>query len=330
MKRSHDEIAASLNQFSLQFNIRGAAIRKTGRSTVMRWNVDPGGNTILAHHIYTYLVTQIETTTLSCYDILYYDSSLHGWAELARNDVLSIKVLKYNHNALPILDILLDDTRQLPSTPTTATPAATTAATTTATPAATPAATTNVPNSGQFAIGMWHSKTAYNLVSLRRSATQLGARFVFSIADRMRNKQPLLEAFPGDQTAIPVQEYSSLLDFSLDTIKDEYEWVCIEMGGVPLSSFVHPKKALYILGSEDCGVSAMLKGACKHVICLDAKRSKSFNVAVAGTMVMYDRYVKSLSGGNGSGAGRSVGSIRSSSSSSSSSSSNVSVVPNDD
>ena len=135
MKRSHDEIASSLDQFSLQFNIRGAAIRKTGRSTVMHWNVDLG-NTIQATHIYTYLLTQIETTTLSCYDILYYDSSLHGWAELTRNDVLSANVLKYNHSALPILDILLDDTRQLPSTVTTNT------------------ATTNVPNSGQFAIGM--------------------------------------------------------------------------------------------------------------------------------------------------------------------------------
>jgi tRNA G18 (ribose-2'-O)-methylase SpoU len=108
----------------------------------------------------------------------------------------------------------------------------------------------------------------------------------------MRNKAPLNQVIVGK--TIPVKEYKTLLDFSMDTVKDDYEWVCIEMGGTPLDEFVHPPRALYILGSEDNGVSSMLRSACKHVIELPAVRSESFNVAVAGTMVMYDRYVKSI------------------------------------
>jgi tRNA(Leu) C34 or U34 (ribose-2'-O)-methylase TrmL len=279
MKRSQDEISSTSKSkfFSLQFNIRGAAIRKTGQFTEIELDSD---ESIDSNKIYAFLSTKILPSTLSCYEILYYDCNRHGWEVLKRDVQLSTNVLKNscNNNSSPILDVLLDDVRQLPTV------------------------LENSDGDSKFAIGVWHGKTAYNLVSLRRSASQLGASFVFSIADRMKNKKPLKETFPGENTAIPIYEYSSLLHFSLDTIKDEYEWVCIEMGGKPLSSFVHPKRALYILGSEDNGISTMLKGACKHVICLDAKRSQSFNVAVAGSMVMYDRYVKSLDGGSGSGS----------------------------
>lgn len=30
-------------------------------------------------------------------------------------------------------------------------------------------------------------------------------------------------------------------------------WVVVEMGGTPLEEFVHPRNAIYVLGSEDHG-----------------------------------------------------------------------------
>ncbi len=30
-------------------------------------------------------------------------------------------------------------------------------------------------------------------------------------------------------------------------------WVVVEMGGTPLEAFVHPRNAIYVLGSEDHG-----------------------------------------------------------------------------
>mgnify|MGYP001168151943 CR=1 FL=1 len=264
----------SPTEISVQFDVRGASIRKTGIATILQLTDD----SIDTDKLYTILQATVASNILSKYQILYYNCSLHGWETLQPNAMLSTDVLKYN-NETPILDLLLEDVRQLPDLDLIEDVHNNT----------TPALLT--PN---FAIGMWHSKTAYNLISLQRSATQLGAQFVFSISDRMKNKEPLKQRVQGE--TIPIHEYKTLLDFSMDTISNEYEWVCIEMGGIPLNKFVHPKKAIYILGSEDSGISSMLRSACKHVIELSSVRSASFNVAVAGTMVMYDRHVKECKG----------------------------------
>ena len=266
MKRTHSEITPS--EISVQFNVRGASIRKTGQSATLQLSND---NDISTNSVYLILTSQLKTL-LEKYHVIFYNSSLHGWEDLPRDAHLSTDVLKRSNDdpdGLPILDVLLDDPHQLPNDK---------------------ICTTSTIES--FAVGMWHSKTAYNLVSLRRSATQLGADFVFSIANRMKNKKPLDAKFSN--YVVPVKEYKTVLDFSLDTICGEYEWVCVEMGGIPLEDFVHPTKALYILGSEDNGISSMLRSACKHVVALSSVRSESYNVAVAGTMIMYDRHVKSL------------------------------------
>jgi tRNA(Leu) C34 or U34 (ribose-2'-O)-methylase TrmL len=275
MKRSHSQITPS--EISVQFNVRGASIRKTGQLGTLKLSND---NEISTDSVYLVLTSKISSELLEKYHVIFYNNSLHGWEDLTLDAHLSTDVLKRSKEdpgALPILDVLLDDPRQLPDENCTTSSAV---------------ATTSVTNS--FAVGMWHSKTAYNLVSLRRSATQLGADFVFSIADRMKNKKPLDETFRDH--VLLVKEYKTVLDFSLDTICGEYEWVCVEMGGIPLEDFVHPAKALYILGSEDNGISSMLRSACKHVVALSSVRSESYNVAVAGTMIMYDRHVKSLVG----------------------------------
>jgi tRNA G18 (ribose-2'-O)-methylase SpoU len=69
-------------------------------------------------------------------------------------------------------------------------------------------------------------------------------------------------------------------------------WVAVEMGGTPLSDFVHPRNAIYILGSEDHGVPRSVLRACREVVSLDSELYGSYNVAVAGSIVMYDRMVK--------------------------------------
>ena len=43
-------------------------------------------------------------------------------------------------------------------------------------------------------------------------------------------------------------------------------WVVIEMGGTPLIDFVHPRNAIYILGSEDHGVPKSVVRACREVV----------------------------------------------------------------
>jgi tRNA G18 (ribose-2'-O)-methylase SpoU len=64
------------------------------------------------------------------------------------------------------------------------------------------------------------------------------------------------------------------------------------MGGVPLEDFEHPDRAVYVLGSEDTGLPESVVRACALHVSLPSVRSPSFNVAVAGSILMYDRYAK--------------------------------------
>lgn len=77
-------------------------------------------------------------------------------------------------------------------------------------------------------------------------------------------------------------------------------WVAIEMGGTPLQDFVHPPRAVYVLGSEDNGLNRPIVEACQCHVALPkwTGRSSSYNVAMAGTLVMYDRMLKQLGAGH--------------------------------
>ena len=65
------------------------------------------------------------------------------------------------------------------------------------------------------------------------------------------------------------------------------------MGGeASLEEFEHPERAVYLLGAEDTGLpESVVRAAHRHVT-LPCERYESFNVAVAGAMVMYDRLAK--------------------------------------
>mmetsp|Transcript_14365 Transcript_14365/g.46145 ORF Transcript_14365/g.46145 Transcript_14365/m.46145 type:complete len:86 (+) Transcript_14365:351-608(+) len=64
------------------------------------------------------------------------------------------------------------------------------------------------------------------------------------------------------------------------------------MGGVPLHEFEHPERAVYVLGSEDAGLPPSVVRACHLCVSLEGLRAASYNVAVAGSILMYDRHRK--------------------------------------
>mmetsp|Transcript_95193 Transcript_95193/g.153520 ORF Transcript_95193/g.153520 Transcript_95193/m.153520 type:complete len:119 (+) Transcript_95193:42-398(+) len=69
-------------------------------------------------------------------------------------------------------------------------------------------------------------------------------------------------------------------------------WVVIEMGGEPLETFKHPERAIYILGSEDTGLPQSIIQAAAYHVSLPSIRYESYNVAMAGSIVLYDRIAK--------------------------------------
>ena len=138
---------------------------------------------------------------------------------------------------------------------------------------------------GFFEIGIYCPKTEHNIGTLWRSAYQLGATGIFTVGHRYRRQaSDTLEAWRH----IPLRQYATLDDMLMSRPYSS-ELIGVEMGGKSLGEFTHPLSATYLLGAEDYGLPAKVLAVCNQVVSLDAIRTPSFNVAVARTLVMYDR-----------------------------------------
>lgn len=141
---------------------------------------------------------------------------------------------------------------------------------------------------GYFEIGILRGKTVENIGTLWRSAYQLGAAGIFTIGRRYAR-----QASDTLATAkhIPLREHQSFGDF-FAALPNSCPIVAVEIGGEDLVSFSHPERAIYLLGSEDHGIPPSILMRCHSVVSIPAIRTASFNVSVAGAIVMFDRMRK--------------------------------------
>ena len=136
-----------------------------------------------------------------------------------------------------------------------------------------------------FEIGIFHTKTEQNVGTLWRSAVQFGAAGVFTIGKRYkRQSSDTCKA----RSNIPLRHFETL-DQMLSCRPVGTVLVGIEMGGIPLAFFQHPEQAIYLLGAEDNGLSRDAIEKCNRIVSLEAVGCPSYNVAVAGSIVLYDR-----------------------------------------
>lgn len=136
-----------------------------------------------------------------------------------------------------------------------------------------------------FGIGIQNGKTPENLGVLWRTAQNLGASFIFTIGNRYaKQASDTHHAIK----AMPYFHYPNFDAFYANLPKGAM-LVGVEMAtnAQPLETFNHPKRCVYLLGAEDHGLThqAQLKA---HQL-VQFKSTKSLNVAVAGSIVMYDR-----------------------------------------
>lgn len=144
---------------------------------------------------------------------------------------------------------------------------------------------------GYFGIGIYGGKNEANQGTLWRSAWQLGAAFTFTVGARFEKTS---SDTTKTWTSLPAYSYT---DWGAFVTSQPYcaTWVAVEMGGTPLEEFVHPDRAVYVLGSEDNGLPTSVLRACAHHVSLpvaEEGRTTSFNVAVTGSMILYDRLTK--------------------------------------
>ena len=139
---------------------------------------------------------------------------------------------------------------------------------------------------GYFGIGIFNAKIETNLGTLWRSAQSLGANFMFTIG---RRYQPQCSDTTKVWRHLPLFYFPSFDDLILPY---EAQLVGIEIveGATPLPQFFHPERAVYLLGAEDDGLPESITERCQHIVTIPG--AYCLNVAVAGSIVLYDRVAK--------------------------------------
>jgi tRNA G18 (ribose-2'-O)-methylase SpoU len=138
-----------------------------------------------------------------------------------------------------------------------------------------------------FEIGVYQPRSDLNIGTLWRSAFQLGAAGIFTIGREYRHQPSDTSKAPYQ---IPMRAYKTLEEF-LQARPVGAELVGVEIGGEPLAGFQHPERAIYLLGAEDSGLPQKALLHCNHAVSIETVRSASYNLAVAGSIVMYHRLI---------------------------------------
>jgi len=141
---------------------------------------------------------------------------------------------------------------------------------------------------GYYGIGILNGKTEMNIGTLWRSASILGASFIFTIGKRYKKQaSDTMKAWRH----IPLYHYDEFADF-YKNIPYDCQLVGVELDERAhlIKNYVHPQRCIYILGAEDNGLTIEALSHCHSIIQLPGEYC--MNVAVAGSIVMYDRYNK--------------------------------------
>mgnify|MGYP001608465582 CR=1 FL=1 len=136
-----------------------------------------------------------------------------------------------------------------------------------------------------FEIGVYRPLFEENIGTLWRSAQLFGAAGIFTIEGQYR-WQPSNTL--RTERNIPLRCYKTL-DAFMRVLPVGATLIGIEQGGRSLAGAWHPKQAIYLLGSERDGLPCEIQEQCADVIAIPSGQPFSLNVAVAGSIVMYER-----------------------------------------
>lgn len=138
-----------------------------------------------------------------------------------------------------------------------------------------------------FGIGVFRPKTHHNIGTLWRSAYLMGAQFIFIIDGKYNDQSSDTQK---TWSKIPFFKYKDM-DHFYSSLPHSTQLVGLEMSekSESITNFAHPMRGAYLLGAEDNGLPQKVLDKCHHLVQLDVG---SLNVAVAGSIVMYDRISK--------------------------------------
>jgi len=136
-----------------------------------------------------------------------------------------------------------------------------------------------------FGIGIQNGKTPENLGVLWRSAQNMGASFIFTIGNRYAKQASDTH---DAVKSMPYYHYDTFEDF-FNNLPKGTRLVGVELtdAAQDLEKFKHPRRCVYLLGAEDHGLSKKAIDSAHFLV--KFKSTLSLNVAVAGSIILYDR-----------------------------------------
>ncbi len=139
---------------------------------------------------------------------------------------------------------------------------------------------------GFFSIGVYGPKTEMNIGTLWRTANIFGASFIYTVGRRYKKQATDTLHTPKH---IPLFHFASVEDL-YEHLPHGCRLVGVELTPEAQAShrYAHPQQCCYLLGAEDNGLPQRVVDKCHDLIRLPGERS--LNVAVAGSMVVYDRW----------------------------------------
>ena len=141
---------------------------------------------------------------------------------------------------------------------------------------------------GFFGIGIQHTKTEQNIGTLWRSASIMGASFIFTIGKRYKKQaSDTMQSWRH----IPLYNYETFDEF-YKAMPYDCQLVGIELDdkSEPIETFKHPERCIYLLGAEDNGLTKEAIDKCHKIVQLAG--DYCMNVPVAGSIMMYDKILK--------------------------------------
>lgn len=136
-----------------------------------------------------------------------------------------------------------------------------------------------------FGIGIINGKTPENLGVLWRTAQNMGANFIYTIGNRYAKQACDTH---NAVKSMPYYHYDNFGDFFKNLPKGtRIVGVELHENSEDLETFNHPRRCVYLLGAEDHGLSNIAIENSHFLVKFQSELS--LNVAVAGSIIMYDR-----------------------------------------
>lgn len=143
----------------------------------------------------------------------------------------------------------------------------------------------------RFGIAAYQHKTDTNTGTLFRTSYLYNAWNLASIGRKYKKQS---SDTCDSINHIPYYFFEKFEQFANYYRNLKFELVAVELDEKSnnLIEFEHPTNAIYILGNEGYGIHKKCLDQCDSIVQIPTKQPISMNVAVAGSIVIYDRFFK--------------------------------------